>query len=85
MEGRLAPDRCSICSSAADIKCPECFGAPSFCRDCCLEAHMHSPFHRPLCWTLTHYTQVSLWSLGFALFLGHCGAPCPKTVEVCTN
>ncbi|KAF8268729.1 hypothetical protein EI94DRAFT_1576850 [Lactarius quietus] len=81
MEGRPAPDRCSICSSAADIKCPECFGAPSFCRDCCLEAHRRSPFHRPLRWTLTYFTQVFLQSLGFSLFLGHCGAPCPKTVE----
>ncbi|KAH9024662.1 hypothetical protein EDB84DRAFT_1564332 [Lactarius hengduanensis] len=51
------------------------------CSDCCLEAHRRSPFHRPLQWNLTHYTQVSLHSLGLSICLGHDGAPCPQTVE----
>ena len=83
MEAKPTSDTCSVCHSPACIKCPDCFGSPSFCRTCIPYAHQHTPFHRPLLWTATHYTQVSLQSLGFALCLGHAGAPCPSTVEVC--
>ena len=82
-EGKPASDKCSMCYGPAMIKCPDCFGAPSYCRDCVCDAHISSPFHRPLLWTETHYTPVSLQSLGFFLCLGHGNAPCPKTVEVC--
>ncbi|KAH9015585.1 hypothetical protein EDB85DRAFT_1810850, partial [Lactarius pseudohatsudake] len=58
-------------------RCPDCFGSLSFCKECCLEAHRNSPFHRPLLWNTTHYTPVTLHSLGFALYVGHGGAPCP--------
>ena len=83
MEARPLSDNCSMCHKSACLKCPDCFGSPSYCEVCIPYAHMHSPFHRPLLWTTTHYTQVSLQSLGFALCLGHAGAPCPSTVEVC--
>ncbi|KAH9011266.1 hypothetical protein EDB85DRAFT_1847414, partial [Lactarius pseudohatsudake] len=79
MEGRKTIDKCSVCRRPSDIKCPDCFGSCSFCKDCCLEAHRRSPFHRPLQWNLTHYTQVSLHSLGLSICLGHDGAPCPQT------
>src|ERR1700677_1829975 len=82
-EGKPASDKCSVCHDHAIIKCPDCFGSPSYCRDCVLDAHRHSPFHRPLLWTATHYMHVSLQSLGFSLCLGHGSVPCPKTVEVC--
>lgn len=82
MEGRPSITPCSMCNKQADIKCPDCYGETLFCQDCCLVAHRRSPFHRPLQWTISHYTQVSLHSLGFSLCLGHAGAPCPKTVEV---
>ncbi|KAF8264636.1 hypothetical protein EI94DRAFT_1592386 [Lactarius quietus] len=65
----------------AVIKCPDCFGSPSYCRDCISDAHRNSPFHWPCIWTVSHYAQVSLQSLGFYLSLGHGGSPCPKTVE----
>ncbi len=83
MEGRPLTPKCSICKKHGDVKCPDCFGTPLFCQGCCVNAHRHSPFHRPLQWTATHYTQVSLHYLGFVLFIGHEGAPCPQTVEVC--
>src|SRR6266702_1169621 len=76
--------KCSMCRKHGGFKCPDCFGGPLLCKDCCVEFHRHSPFHRPLQWTSTHYTPVSLQSLGLVLFLGHNGAPCPQTVEVCT-
>ena len=82
-KGKPVSDKCSICHGPAMIKCPDCFGSPSYCRGCVSDAHRCSPFHRPLLWTATHYTKVSLQSLGYFLCLGHGGAPCPKTVEVC--
>ena len=84
LENKAKPisDKCSICHGPAVIKCLDCFGSPLYCRDCVSNAHRCSPLHRPLLWTATHYTQVSLQSLGFFLCLGHGGAPCPKTVEV---
>src|ERR1700744_4621685 len=83
MEGKPAHSTCSICHRNACIKCPDCFGSPFYCRVCVPYAHRHSPFHRPLLWSTTHYTQVTLQSLGFALCFGHAGIPCPSTVEVC--
>lgn len=82
MESQSSTPKCSICNKHCDIKCPDCTGAPLFCTGCCVVAHRHSPFHRPLQWTSTHYTPVSLHSLGFVLFIGHEGLPCPETVEV---
>ena len=83
MEGRPSTPTCCMCNNYGDIKCSECFGAPLFCRECCLRSHRHFPFHRPLLWTTTHYTLVSLHSLGYVMFIGHDGFPCPQTVEVC--
>lgn len=83
MSAKPGLDICSQCQRPACIMCPDCFGSPSYCRVCVTYAHQHAPFHRPLLWTTTHYTQVSLQSLGFALCLGHAGTPCPDTVEVC--
>ncbi|KAI9443808.1 hypothetical protein H4582DRAFT_1807499 [Lactarius indigo] len=82
MEGRGRSDKCSMCSKKPEIKCLDCFGPLLFCKDCCLEAHRNSPFHRPLLWNATHYTPVTLHSLGFVLCIGHGGMPCPRTVEV---
>jgi hypothetical protein len=84
MEGRVSSPKCSICSKgSAHIKCSDCFGGNVFCKDCCLRHHRRSPFHRLLEWNGRHYAPTSLYSLGFILFLGHNGDPCPKTMEVC--
>lgn len=78
--------KCSICSrGSAHIKCSDCFGGNIFCKECCLRHHRRSPFHRLLQWNGRHYAPTSLYSLGFILFLGHSGDPCPKTVEVCIS
>ncbi|KAH9011694.1 hypothetical protein EDB85DRAFT_1878307 [Lactarius pseudohatsudake] len=79
MEAQGRSDKCSKCTKKPKIRCPDCFGSLSFCKECCLEAHRNSPFHRPLLWNTTHYTPVTLHSLGFALYVGHGGAPCPQT------
>ncbi|KAH9007762.1 hypothetical protein EDB83DRAFT_2236202 [Lactarius deliciosus] len=79
MESHPSSSKCSLCYGHGDIKCPNCVGTPLFCKSCCVKAHRHSPFHRPLLWTATHYTPVSLHSLGYVLFFGHAGEPCPQT------
>ncbi|KAH9024235.1 hypothetical protein EDB84DRAFT_1273986 [Lactarius hengduanensis] len=83
MESHPSFPKCSVCHEHGDIKCHDCvgLGAPLFCKSCCVKVHRHSPFHRPLLWTATHYTPVSLHSLGYVLFFGHAGEPCPQTVE----
>ncbi|KAN0138134.1 hypothetical protein V8E53_004023 [Lactarius tabidus] len=82
MEGHPQITKCSLCAKGpAHIKCSDCFGANIFCNDCCLRHHLHLPFHRLLKWNGKHYDPTSLYSLGFILFLGHGGHPCPKTVE----
>ena len=82
--GRTSPPRCSVClNGREEIKCSDCFGANTFCKDCCLKVHKTSPFHRLSQWTGKHYTPTSLYSLGFVLRLGHKGELCPRTVEVC--
>jgi hypothetical protein len=83
MEGHNLSPKCSICSrSSGYIKCSDCFRGNMFCKACCLQHHSRSPFHRLLQWNGKHYVSTSLNSLGFILFLGHSGDPCPKTVEV---
>ncbi|KAH8976968.1 hypothetical protein EDB86DRAFT_2819419 [Lactarius hatsudake] len=89
MESHPSSSKCSLCYGHGDIKCPNCIGTPLFCKSCCVKAHRHSPFHRPLhyrplLWTATHYTPVSLHSLGYVLFFGHAGEPCPQTLPIST-
>ena len=80
-EGLTRAPVCSICNTAMEVKCSDCLGGNYFCRTCCIKSHKCTPFHRLACWTGRH--SVSLHSLGFVLFLGHQGDPCPLTVEVC--
>ena len=85
MEGRSTSHNCSRCSQGpAYIKCSDCFRGNTFCKPCCLQYHRRSPFHHLLQWNGKHYSPISLYSLGFILFLGHNGTPCPKTMEVFT-
>ncbi|KAN0131064.1 hypothetical protein V8E53_011197 [Lactarius tabidus] len=76
---------CSICDTAMHVKCLDCLGANYFCRICCIKSHKCTPFHRLARWTGTHFTPISLHSLGFVVFLGHHGDPCPLTVEACAH
>jgi hypothetical protein len=86
MEGHPQITKCSLCTKGpAHIKCSDCFGTNIFCNDCCLRHHLHLPFHCLLKWNGKHYDPTLLYLLGFILFLGHGGHPCPKTVEVCVS
>jgi hypothetical protein len=80
-EGLTRAPACSICDTQMVVKCSDCLGANYFCRTCCIHSHKWTPFHWLAHWTNTHFRPVSLHSLGFILFLGHHGDPCPLTVE----
>ncbi|KAH8985052.1 hypothetical protein EDB86DRAFT_2810433 [Lactarius hatsudake] len=79
MEGLTRAPKCSMCTSPMQIKCSDCIGGNYFCKCCCLQTHMRSPFHRMSRWTGAHFAPISLKSLGFKLCLGHDGKPCPLT------
>ena len=82
MQGITRDPICSMCTNTMEIKCDDCFGANYFCRSCCLDAHQRSPYHWTLRWTGNHFVPISLHELGFILYLGHHGTPCPNTYEV---
>ncbi len=82
MLGLTRDPTCSMCTNTMEIKCDDCFGANYFCRSCCLDAHQRSPYHWTLRWTGDHFVPTSLHELGFILYLGHHGMPCPNTYEV---
>ncbi len=84
MQGITRDPICSMCTNTMEIKCDDCFGANYFCRSCCLDAHQRSPYHWTLHWTGNHFVPISLHELGFILYLGHHGTPCPNTYEVCS-
>src|SRR6266404_1658184 len=84
MQGLTRGPSCSMCTSEMEVKCSDCHGPNYFCTSCCIEAHRRAPYHRTLRWTGTYFAPISLYDLGFVLFLGHHGAPCPLTYEVCT-
>ena len=85
MEGLTKASKCSCCGKTMEIKCSNCLGGNYFCKACCIESHSRTPFHWMSRWTGEHFAPVSLYSLGFKLCLGHDGAPCPSTVEVCLH
>ncbi|KIM56212.1 hypothetical protein SCLCIDRAFT_36442, partial [Scleroderma citrinum Foug A] len=75
-----APPECRIrigCRKDGVFRCTECAHRPIFCSDCCLDAHKPSPFHRIQRWTGTFFEDFSLCLIGFVMYLGHGGKPCP--------
>lgn len=58
-------------------RCLECFHSRPICASCIKEQHTLNPFHRIQYWTGKHFEKASLHSLGFTLYLGHDGSPCP--------
>ena len=95
MKGLTKAPKCSICSTAVEIKCSDCMGGNYFCKACCIQSHRQTPFHKGNTfpqrltpfhqmaqWNGSHFAPVSLYSLGFVLLLGHEGDPCPLTVGV---
>ena len=70
---------CAKCGSEENLaRCQDCFWAPVWCKKCCVEVHFHLPFHRIEVWTGKHFRSSSLTEIGYVLYLGHSGKPCPS-------
>ncbi|PPR03501.1 hypothetical protein CVT24_012668 [Panaeolus cyanescens] len=65
----------------AIYRCESCFMGDLVCQDCCLHRHKKQPFHQIEKWTGTHFTSVSLRSMGLRIQLNHinmtCSVPIP--------
>ena len=59
-EGLTREPTCSMCDNPMDVKCSDCLGGNYFFRNCAIQSHQHTPFHR-----LPHWT-------GDTLPLSHC-------------
>ncbi|TEB15359.1 hypothetical protein FA13DRAFT_1613454, partial [Coprinellus micaceus] len=58
-------------------RCLDCIGRPSFCGECCREAHLRQPFHRVETWNKMHYSPNWLWAAWCLHLPCHDGKPCP--------
>ncbi|KAF8602462.1 hypothetical protein BDV93DRAFT_411800, partial [Ceratobasidium sp. AG-I] len=67
------------CANKIDkfFRCTSCIGAGTMCSSCVLSLHQHTPTHRIRSWDETSWVECSLAALGFTIFLGHDGKPCP--------
>ncbi|KLO04830.1 hypothetical protein SCHPADRAFT_840165, partial [Schizopora paradoxa] len=78
-EGDLCSD-CTRDEEEATYRCPSCFGGKIYCKAHLLAAHKSEPFHfvEVRHWNGSYWERTSLGSLGFTLYLGHHGDPCPR-------
>lgn len=78
-----APSEHSNCVSCGSLdptyRCVTCIGRPSFCKGCCISAHLHTPFHKLEEWSDGHHQPLILRRNGFKLCMGHQGMQCPAT------
>ncbi|KAN0088257.1 hypothetical protein V8E55_005314 [Tylopilus felleus] len=72
------PWNCFGCANTMEtIHCVACLGNHIWCSVCAVKAHRTLPFHRIQQWNGRFYDIVTLQHLGYILYLGHQGDPCP--------
>lgn len=72
--------QCQSCgTSDCAYCCLDCAQGCLLCKECILDCHAQLPFHGIQEWCGTHFSDVSLTSLGFVLELGHEGHQCDLT------
>lgn len=82
-EGHPADRLCHKgCGREGNWRCPDCFGKPLFCTECCRFAHALCPFHRVEVWRGEYFSASSLSAAGVVLHLGHGGLPCPNVFTI---
>ncbi|PPQ77567.1 hypothetical protein CVT26_006159 [Gymnopilus dilepis] len=59
-----------------EYRCNECFLPDLTCKACCVKRHRTNPLHRIQQWSGTHFTPVSLQSLGLTIQLHHASMRC---------
>lgn len=75
-EGNHLNPYCS-CGALATARCMDCLPLETWCKRCCRNSHRLLPFHRIKIWNGRHFESSSLNQIGYVLYLGHSGAPCP--------
>jgi hypothetical protein len=59
------------------MRCVDCHGRHSVCRQCLLSSHVHLPFHRVEVWNGRCFIRSSLFDQGYVLHVGHGNQRCP--------
>ncbi|KAJ3014547.1 hypothetical protein NUW54_g1280 [Trametes sanguinea] len=74
------PGPCSrpSCTNPATTRCRECRAKAPMCPSCTVEDHINLPLHWIDCWNGTYFERRDLATLGFVIYLGHHGLPCPQ-------
>jgi CxC2 like cysteine cluster associated with KDZ transposases len=60
-------------------RCKDCFGSPICCRDCLLQTHTRTPFHRIQQWNGQFFDSTTLLNIGYILPSGHGSDACPHS------
>lgn len=73
---------CNCCNNKAALyRCTSCIGMPVMCLDCCNQLHQWNPFHTIQEWRDGFFQKVDLQCLGYTIYMGHRGLPCPTSRE----
>ncbi|KEP45061.1 hypothetical protein V565_323500, partial [Rhizoctonia solani 123E] len=76
---------CSLCTSPTNTdaltdalyRCMSCIGAGALCSMCLKSLHRFTPTHQIKRWDGSSWVGSSLFDIGYVLFIGHHGQPCP--------
>jgi CxC2 like cysteine cluster associated with KDZ transposases len=75
---------CGSCGNleTGEYRCMDCYSPELLCQNCCLKDHARHPFHSIRQWKGKYFQSSSLKELGFVLYMGHGGLPCPENEGV---
>lgn len=71
-------DGVATCGHAVEWRCSTCHGRPTYCTQCCREAHRSNPLHRIQRWEGLFFKRAWLRDVGLQLHCGHGGKRCPQ-------
>lgn len=70
--------KCLECNANPfQVQCLDCFGTPALCKVCMVKTHKCLPFHKIEIWKGNCFLPTQLMQIGYLLYLGHNGGPCP--------
>lgn len=85
LKGRTGPNggtNVCACGFGTTIwRCRECADKSPVCVLCCKNRHKLNWFHRVEKWNGRFYQPGALWQVGVKMYVGHNGAPCPKSIS----
>jgi hypothetical protein len=85
LDSQGVSEESGVCGRCAQqdgvIRCLDCYGGQSQCRECILYSHQRLPFHQLEIWNGECFARTSLFDLGFVLNVGHGGHRCPNRTD----